>query len=251
LVELYRAFLSEHLPRDVVENVRLSTFWAAQANTIPTAFWTLYFLLLYPQAYREIEQEIKEQLTTGEKKEDFLVPLLSRDLLSKLPKTESAIYEAMRMITSVMLCREATETLDFNYQVPNPKGGTTEEVYTIRKGDRVVSCAEFTHTDEQIYENPSEYKFDRFTQKDSAMFCRDGKPVSASIMSFGYGSTMCPGRFLAIQSIKQLLVYIVLLIDLKVPSHNRVKPSSIRFGLGVPRPLGDVPITWRRKTNTK
>jgi cytochrome P450 len=73
-----------------------------------------------------------------------------------------------------------------------------------------------SHLDEEIFENPLEFRWDRF-QHDTA-FQKYGKPVSlsASFHPFGGGHHLCPGQLLAKNEIKIYLLAMLSMFDLKL-----------------------------------
>jgi cytochrome P450 len=65
-------------------------------------------------------------------------------------------------------------------------------------------------------------------------------------MSFGSGSTKCPGRHFAVNEIKQFLSLLLLYFDMEVLEGQ--KPCTLdpsRAGLGILLPTSDVQIRYR------
>ncbi|CAF4708823.1 unnamed protein product, partial [Rotaria sp. Silwood2] len=79
----------------------------------------------------------------------------------------------------------------------------------LRKGDMLVYPAFSKHSDPNLFgPDPYEYKYDRFVKKLN-------EPKAPSLMLFGCGSHMCPGRYWAINEIKILVVLIVQHMDIE------------------------------------
>lgn len=66
-------------------------------------------------------------------------------------------------------------------------------------------------------------------------------------MPFGSGSSKCPGRYFAINEIKQFVCLLLLYLDLQLEDRQNRPPSNqSRAGLGIQQPSSHVRFHYRR-----
>uniref|UniRef100_A0A665V469 25-hydroxycholesterol 7-alpha-hydroxylase n=1 Tax=Echeneis naucrates TaxID=173247 RepID=A0A665V469_ECHNA len=213
--------------------------WASVGNTIPACFWTLYQLLRHPEALQVIRQEIQDTLRLSGLDFDRDVKL-SKEQLDKLLYLESAINESFRLSSASMNIRVSKE--DFSLQLD------AERTVAVRKGDIIAMFPQSMHLDPEIYEEPQTFQFDRFIQdgRPRTGFYKRGQKLKYYLMPFGSGSSICPGRFIAISEIKQFLCLLLLHFDLQLEDgQTTATPDPRRVGLGVPPPTTDVHFRYR------
>lgn len=95
------------------------------------------------------------------------------------------------------------------------------------------------------------FRFDRFIQdgREKTDFYKDGQKLKYYLMPFGSGSTMCPGRYFAINEIKQFLCLLLLYFDLQLEDGaTKTTADSSRAGLGILQPSTDVRFRYRLRT---
>ncbi|MBV1860936.1 MAG: cytochrome P450 [Nannocystaceae bacterium] len=218
------------LPEDDRGRMRLPALWAIHANTIPSTFWTLYWLLRHPDALAAVHAEVKAHSSEagGPKVCD----------LSDLKLLDSAIHEALRLSSGSLTIREVLENFLFETE-----GGT----HKLRRGDRVCLAPFITHRDPDVFEDPLEYKYDRFyAEEGRKQFYKDGKRVPLPLMPFGAGSSMCPGRFFAVNEIKLFMTTVLTHWDIELGSDPHPAFEFGRAGLGIYPPAHDVSVRIRR-----
>ncbi|XP_076812168.1 cytochrome P450 7A1-like isoform X2 [Clavelina lepadiformis] len=159
----------------------LVTLWAAQANTVPALFWTLFYLLRNGDARYAVMSELSELLQKKNRRklrrrssdyinfkkkiaaetcdkwpemEDILE--MQRKEIDKLVILDSCFKETMRLVGSSMSIRKAKK--DTILKTWNG------DKYKIRKGDYTTFYAPLTHFDNDIYSDPEEYIYDRFLE---------------------------------------------------------------------------------------
>uniref|UniRef100_A0A3Q3J6P2 Cytochrome P450, family 7, subfamily B, polypeptide 1 n=1 Tax=Monopterus albus TaxID=43700 RepID=A0A3Q3J6P2_MONAL len=215
--------------------------WAAVGNTAPAAFWAMYHLVSHPEALKLVRQEVHDVLRLGqvEFSSDRDVTL-SREQLDKLLYLESSISESLRLSSASVNIRVAQE--DFSLRL------NAKRSVAIRKGDIVALYPQSMHLDPEIYEEPQTFRVDRFVQdgQQKTDFYKDGQKLRYYLMPFGSGSTMCPGRYFAINEIKQFLCLLLLYFDLELEEGQpRATVDLSRGGLGVLLPATDVRFRYR------
>lgn len=218
------------LPEAERGHIRLPALWAIHANTIPATFWSLYWLLRSPDGLAAVLGEIKDHSSKDGR------PKVSE--LGNLKILDSAISEALRLSSGSLTVREVLE--EFTLETA---GGR----YRLRKGDRVCIAPFITHRDPDVFEDPLEYKYDRFyAEGGRKQFYKNGERVPLPLMPFGAGASMCPGRFFAINEIKLFLTNVLTEWDIELGSDPQPPFEFGRAGLGIYPPAHDVAVRIRR-----
>ncbi|XP_038018229.1 cytochrome P450 7B1 isoform X2 [Motacilla alba alba] len=214
--------------------------WASVGNTIPATFWAMYYLLRHPEALAAVRDEIDHLLqSTGQKRGPTYNIHLTREQLDNLVYLESALNESLRMCSSSMNIRISQE--DFVLKLEG------EQEVVLRKGDWIALYPQILHMDPEVYEDPKEYKFDRYIEdgKKKTTFYKAGRKLKYFLMPFGSGISMCPGRFLAMNEMKMFLFILLSHFDVELAENKAVRLDNSRMGLGILLP--DVDIAFRYK----
>ncbi|KAM9321798.1 cytochrome P450 7B1 [Pholidichthys leucotaenia] len=219
--------------------------WASVGNTVPATFWTTYYLVSHPEALDVVRQELENVLReSGVEFSTDRDVVLSRELLEKLLYMESAIKESLRLSSASMNIRVAQE--DFRLKLDS------ENSAAVRKGDIIAMYPQIMHLDPEIYEEPQEFRFDRFVQdgQEKTDFYKSGQKLKPYLMPFGSGSSKCPGRHFAVNEIKQFLALLLLYLDVEAEEgQGRPALDHSRAGLGILLPTTDVRFRYRLKTD--
>ncbi|KAM6125844.1 LOW QUALITY PROTEIN: cytochrome P450 7B1 [Pterocles gutturalis] len=225
---------------DYDKAAHLAFLWASVGNTIPATFWAMYYLLRHPEALATVRDEIDHLLqSTGQQRGPTYNIHLTREQLDNLVYLESALNESLRMCSSSMNIRISQE--DFVLKLEG-----NQEV-TLRKGDWIALYPQILHMDPEVYEDPKEYKFDRYIEngKKKTTFYKAGRKLKYFLMPFGSGISMCPGRFLAMNEMKMFLFLLLAHFDVELAENKAVRLDNSRMGLGILLP--DVDIAFRYK----
>ncbi|CAF1419455.1 unnamed protein product [Didymodactylos carnosus] len=226
-------------PLDIGGN-HLGFLWASVANTIPAAFWTLFYLLRDKVALDALRAEIKQNLPllSLDENDEFDAHAWTIEKLSGCVLLESALNETMRMFGAPIMLRNCLSTT----RVETFDGKTIH----ILKGDRTALLPAASHLDERLFFDPFTYKYDRFINNKILNDLElDGQKVPIAYMPFGNGKTMCPGRFLAKSEIKICLVLILQHIEYMFLETTVPKTRAERVGFGVAPPEKDIKIQYR------
>ncbi|XP_062413637.1 cytochrome P450 7B1 [Pungitius pungitius] len=214
--------------------------WASVGNTIPATFWAMYHLASHPEALREARREIQSVLELRGGVSGSQDVRLHREQLEKLVYLESAISESLRLSSASMNIRVAQE--DFSLRLDAGRS------VAVRRGDFVALYPQTMHMDPEIYEEPQSFRADRFLQDgvEKTDFYKDGQRLRYYLMPFGSGSSRCPGRFLAVNEIKQFLCLLLLYVDLQLEEGQAgATLDTSRAGLGILLPAADVRFRYR------
>uniref|UniRef100_A0A8C5L6T7 25/26-hydroxycholesterol 7alpha-hydroxylase n=2 Tax=Jaculus jaculus TaxID=51337 RepID=A0A8C5L6T7_JACJA len=222
----------------------LGLLWASMANTIPAMFWAMYYLLRHPEAMEALHDEIDRLLqSTGQKKGSGFSIHLTREQLNSLVCLESFILEVFRLCSYSSTIRLVEEDLTLNSETNN---------YCLRKGDLVAIFPPVIHNDPEVFEAPEEFRFDRFMEdgKKKTNFYKSGKKLKFYIMPFGFGTSKCPGRYLAVVEIKLLLVVFLTYFDLELLDKKPVRRGQSRLLFGVQYPDSNVLFRYKAKARS-
>ncbi|KAM4687309.1 cytochrome P450 7B1 [Discoglossus pictus] len=210
-------------------------FWASVGNTIPATFWAMYYLVRHPKALAAVRDEIDHLLqSTGQKRGPEYDIHLTREQLDSLVYLGSAIKETFRLCSASMNIRVVQD--DFLLELEG------NQAVSLRKGDFVALYPPTLHKDPEVYEDPEEYKYDRFVENghEKTTFYKNGKKLKYFLMPFGSGVSQCPGRFFAMNEIKQFLAVLVMYVDMELIDTKPIGHDKSRSGLGILPPSTDV-----------
>lgn len=160
--------------------------WALEANAIWAVYWTIVYLLQSPHGIAPVVAEIDRA------RENWIsthpsIPLTAstfpqflEDSMADFPLLTSCIHEVLRLTTSTFSIRRVSNQTEF-------------AGFEFKEGDEIICTTRAVHVDEEIYEDPYQFKMDRFLDGQNK-FQKDGKPVPNHLMPFGGGVSMCEGR---------------------------------------------------------
>ncbi|XP_034743239.1 cytochrome P450 7B1 [Etheostoma cragini] len=215
--------------------------WASVGNTVPASFWAVYHLASHRGALQRVRQEVLAVLGLHADQFNGDVDLvLDRGQLEKLVYLESAINESLRLSSASMNIRVAQE--DFSLSLG------AERSVGIRKGDFIALYPQSMHMDPDIYDQPQSFRADRYVQDGRLKtdFYKAGQKLKHYLMPFGSGSTMCPGRYFAMNEIKQFVCLLLLYFDLQLEEdQSRATLDQSRAGLGIMLPAADVRFRYK------
>lgn len=213
----------------------LGLLWAAAANTLPAAFWTLAHLLHDREALQAVSAEVRARLGAEE--------VASPAALREVPLLQSAISEALRLSSASITLRRALRPTTITLE--------SGERYAIRQGDLVCLFPYLMHHDAEIFAEPERFKYDRFHAPGGVpTFFKRGKRLTIPLMPYGGGVSMCPGRHLANTEIKQFVATLLARYDLEALAPAPPPLDRSRAGLGVMPPTEDVAFQLRRRAQT-
>ncbi|XP_072269106.1 7-alpha-hydroxycholest-4-en-3-one 12-alpha-hydroxylase [Pyxicephalus adspersus] len=239
----YRA--ENGMPEHMQDRFMFLLLWASQGNTGPACFWLLLYLMKDPEAMQAVSEEVQRVLkeTGQEVKPGGPLINLTRDMLLKTPILDSAVEESLRLTAAPVLVRAVKENL--NLKMANGKE------YAIRKGDRVGL---FPYTavqmDPEVHPEPEKFKYNRFLNEDGSKkteFYKNGKRLKYFTMPWGAGTTICPGRFFAVNELKQFVFLMLTYFEFELVNPNEEIPpiDPNRWGFGTMQPTKDIQFRYR------
>ncbi|XP_078520350.1 5-beta-cholestane-3-alpha,7-alpha-diol 12-alpha-hydroxylase-like [Lissotriton helveticus] len=219
--------------------------WISQNNTGPAGFWLLLHLMKNPEAMKALREEIDHVIKTSgqEVKPGSRLLNLTRDMLLKTPVLDSAVEESQRLTTAPVLMRGVLE--DMNLQMADGRE------YAIRKGDRVALFPYIAvQMDPEVHPEPHIFKYNRFLNPDGSKkvdFYKDGKKVKYFSMPWGGGVSICPGRFFAVNELKQFVFLMLTYFEFELldPQEDIPPIDQKRWGFGTLHPIHDIQFRYR------
>lgn len=219
--------------------------WASQGNTGPSCFWLLIHLMKNQEAMKALREEIDDviKLSGQEVKPGGELLNLTRDMLLKTPVLDSAVEETLRLTAAPILIRAAL--VDMNLKMADGRE------YGIRKGDRVALFPYLgVHMDPEVHPEPHVFKYNRFLNADGSKkvdFYKNGKRVKYFSMPWGAGTTICPGRFLAVNELKQFVFLMLTYFEFELlnPQEDIPPTDQKRWGFGTMQPIHDIQFRYR------
>ncbi|XP_071945024.1 cytochrome P450 2U1-like [Antedon mediterranea] len=170
------------------------------AGGTDTTTSTLMFLLAYTVAYKDVQRKIQEEIDTavGSQRNVFL------DDMDNLPYTCATIYEVMRMASSVALGvpHSTTKAVELNG-------------YHLDEGVQVIGNLYSIMHDPSTWENPEEFKPERFLNED-----RSKVILPKQWIPFGIGNRRCPGEALAKSTVFLFYTNLIHTFDLSLPENE-------------------------------
>ncbi|KAK0212142.1 cytochrome P450 [Desarmillaria ectypa] len=174
------------------------------SNTFTSALYALAAHPEYVEMLRtEVESVIKEEGKT-------------KAAMSKMNQLDSFLKESQRLYgdLGVFAMRRVVRKKDFVFS-----DGTV-----VPAGCQVAVDSFSTHSGEENYENPLEFRPWRFSERRK----QEGEAIrhqmvtpSLDFVFFGHGRPACPGRFFAVNELKALMSYVLVNFDVKM---DRVPP---------------------------
>lgn len=233
------------MPEYMQDRFMFLLLWASQGNTGPACFWLLLYLMKHPEAMEAVHQEVQKILKENgqEVKPGSALVNLTRDMLMKTPVLDSALEESLRLTAAPVLIRAVKENM-------NLKMASGKE-FAIRQGDRV---ALFPYTavqmDPEVHPEPEKFKYNRFLNADGTKkteFYKGGKRLKFYNMPWGAGSTICPGRFFAINELKQFVFLMLSYFEFELVNPKEEIPGidPNRWGFGTMQPTHEVQFKYR------
>ncbi|XP_052771592.1 cytochrome P450 7A1-like [Mya arenaria] len=207
-------------------------------NTFRVAFWLIYYLTKYPEALEALKNEIDETIEAKAEwyGSDEEIGITMQDLDS-MPVLNSILNETIRYTSGVFMVRAVTKDTVFETE--------DGEKYSLRAGDRVAMYPPAIHKDPEIFENPLEFKYDRFID---AKFSKNGREVKNPLLAFG---SLCPGKKLAMTQAKWFILNLAHNFEFTTSNSDTCEPDVHYHGHEILPPSNDVPIEYKRRNNRR
>ncbi|KAL0285462.1 UNVERIFIED_CONTAM: cytochrome [Sesamum angustifolium] len=177
-------------------------------TTATTIEWAMAELLTNPKAMANVQNELSEMVGLNNEVEEFHI--------HKLKYLEAVMKETMRLHPAVplLLPRSPTQT-------------STVRGYTVPKRTRVFINVGWIQRDPSIWDNPSEFKPERFLHENEKC---DFSGNNFHYLPFGSWRRVCAGLPLAERMLMYVLASLLHSFEWKLPDGETVDMSD-KFGL--------------------
>jgi cytochrome P450 len=221
----YYATKPDYDAKSQLPKIDASLLWAAQANTAVVAFFVLFFILRDPEIKKIIQEEVRSVLATSEKISLRNTPYLTVDVLDRMEKLDSCISETLRLVSAPLPMRQVMEDMDIEL--------VNGEIAHLKKGQYAAMYPRHMHLHPEIYQNPQTFQWDRFLGKQKPnSFSYQGEPLKYSLLPFGIGLSMCPGRHFARNEFKVIAALVLNWCSIDVAETEMPELDKSRVGLG-------------------
>jgi len=175
---------------DQVAGNVLTMLLAGEDTTANTLAWCIWLLHRHPQALARASAEARGVMGTHTK--------VTLDHLSRLDFIEACMNETMRLkpVGPLLPLQALKDTVVGDVAVP--------------QGNVVISLLRHDSVDDAFVPEGQAFKPERWLGEDG-LSAASAKRIS---MPFGAGPRMCPGRYLALQEMKMVLLTLLTLFDL-------------------------------------
>nr|GLL18032.1 geraniol 8-hydroxylase-like [Ipomoea trifida] len=195
--------------RQTIKPLIVDLFIAGSDTSAMTTEWGMAELLRNPEILRKVREEILEAIGKAS-------PVRESDF-EKLPYLQAVVKETMRLHPAAPLLlpyRAENDTVMFGYTVP--------------KNSQVLVNAWAIGRDPQYWDNPSEFRPERFLGSDL-----DYKGRDFEYIPFGAGRRICPGMPLAIRMVNLMLASIIQSFTWRLPEGTTPEKLDMEelFGL--------------------
>ncbi|XAR63772.1 Trans-cinnamate 4-monooxygenase [Bertholletia excelsa] len=185
--------ISEENVLYIVENINV----AAIETTLWSMEWAIAELVNHPAVQRKIRDEISAVL--GENQ-------VTESNLHELPYLQATVKETLRLHTPIPL-------LVPHMNLEEAKLGG----YTIPKESKVVVNAWWLANNPAWWQNPSEFRPERFLEEESGTEAVAGGKVDFRYLPFGMGRRSCPGIILALPILGLVIAKLVTRFEMEAP----------------------------------
>ncbi|OJJ34579.1 hypothetical protein ASPWEDRAFT_42561 [Aspergillus wentii DTO 134E9] len=174
---------------------------------------TVFDLAAYPEYFQPLRDEIKAVVEADGR--------LKHASLPKLKLMDSFIKESQRLNPGEIasMHRVATQPIKLSTGITIPQGAN-------------VMVSSHWRKSPEYYEHPESFdgfRFARMRERPGEENRHQATTTSAEHLGFGHGLHVCPGRFMAVNEIKILLIHMLLKYDWKY-AEKRDRPESIPMG---------------------
>eukprot|EP00061_Rhincodon_typus_P006788 g27795.t1 len=245
VAERRRQLDEQGVKTDMQNRYMFLMLWASQGNTGPAAFWLLLHLARRPDALQAVRAEADNMLReSGQEAGPGKPPVrLTTRMLQQCPVLDSAVEESLRLTTAPVLIRAVLH--DMALQLHDGRE------YHLRRGDRLALFPYLSlQIDPEIHPEPSEFRYDRFLQPGGLRktdFYKGGHRLKYYSMPWGAGVSMCPGRFFAVNELKQFIFLMLIYFDMELLQPEDAVPpiDRKRWGFGIMQPSHEVRFRYR------
>lgn len=198
-------------------------------GTTSTAFeWAMAELMLHPKGMKKAQEELIEVVGANNFVEEYHI--------YKLPYLEAVVKESLRLHPSAPLLLPRC-----------PAQACTVGGYIIPKGAKVFLNAWAIHRDPQFWDNPNEFKPERFLSDAKKL---DYSGNNFHYIPFGSGRRMCAGLRLGERMLMHVLATFLHMFHWEVPDGEKPDTDE-KFGIVLEKSTPLIVVPTPRLNNTE
>ncbi|KAG6384752.1 hypothetical protein SASPL_153570 [Salvia splendens] len=194
---------------DTIKAIIMDMFGAGTNTTLKALEWAMSELIRNPTTMKTLQDEVRE--VAGSKDE------IGEQDLDKMPYLKAVLKESLRLHTPVPLLLPRESTQDTNVLG-----------YDIASGTRVIVNAWAISRDPLLWENPEEFRPDRFLETGV-----DFRGVHFEFTPFGAGRRGCPGVTFAVAVDELALAKLVHKFDFGLPNGVNMEELDMNESRGM------------------
>ena len=181
---------------------------ALLANTVPTAFWTIYHIFADPAILETVREHASTILTT-EEAQGKVIRTIDLSRLKEVPILTSILYEALRHRGSGTGPRMIVDDIAIDGR------------YLLKKDSYLIIRNHEMHFNKQTWgETVEDFDAERFLKENAK------KINPAAFRGFGGGANLCPGKTFATIEVVALVAMFALRYDMRPASGEWVDPEQ-------------------------
>ncbi|KAK0701165.1 cytochrome P450 [Apiosordaria backusii] len=223
------------IPVEDIAKIEIGGTIAILVNTVPAAFWTLFFLHANPSLLSSIRAEVDACTETSRSSDGIVTKTIDiTTLKAKCPLLLSSYQETLRCVGMGTPVRQVTQD-------------TYLEGYLLKKGALIQMPTRIIHSDASLWgDNVNDFVPERFLPEN-----KPSRPKESCFRTFGGGKTLCPGRHFATNEILAVVAVFVSRMEMEVVDKTKGWEAPTSFNTGaagqIMEPDWDVEVELRRR----
>ncbi|KAK4204646.1 putative cytochrome P450 E-class, group IV [Triangularia verruculosa] len=227
------------IPVEDIAKIEVGGTIAILVNTVPAAFWTLFYLHANPSLLSSVRAEVDACTDTAHPADGKVTKTIDIvTLKAKCPLLLSSYQETLRCVGMGTPVRQVTED-------------THLDGYLLKKGALIQMPTRVVHSDAKLWgNNAAEFVPERFLPEN-----KSSRPKDSCFRTFGGGRTLCPGRHFATNEILAVVALFISRMDMKPVDQVKGWEAPTSFSTGaagqIMEPDEDVEVEITRREGLK
>ncbi len=212
------------------------------ANAIAVTTWFLLLMIQSPWLVQDVRRELRNVLLPDDSNNPADVKFDIAGLTS-IPLLQGIYKEALRLGSATATARVVSNDIEV-------------DGYILRKGSVVLMPVRVLHFHEKVYDEPEKFDPKRWisspneSKEGNTAFLQKLKRQNASLRTFGGGSGLCPGRYVAEQEILTSVSMMIMMFDMELERGQAPPRPDPRNLMGM-SPIKDPRVKIKRRINPR
>ena len=201
------------IPVDDIARFEVGGILAILDNTVPAAFWMLFYVFSIPSITMDLRLELENAVETKTDGRGVTLRTLNvTSMKEKCPLLGFTFQETLRHRSCGVLTREVLQDLFLN------------DEHLLKAGSIIQIPSRVIHTDSALWGTTVEEFDPRRFIKRRDKGARNQRVDPAAFRAFGGGTTLCPGRHFASTEVMCVVAMFVMRYDIKPVSGKWCMP---------------------------